>query len=124
MATLTLQRLWINLVATGEGISAASNRGKEYTADVDLAVRTYANGRRRAISTAGVRRGFGYTLVAVNTATKAKLETWIGLTVQVRDVRGQKRFGVFGGITVTEYLPADLYTVAFTLLETTLTEGV
>ena len=124
MASVTLNKLWINLLSTGEGIAGASNRGKSYGAEVDLSVRTYANGRRRAIATAGIKREIPYTLVALDLATKIKLESCIGQSIQVRDNRGQKWFGTFAGVSTSEYMPTGLYAVSFTLLETTVVEGV
>jgi hypothetical protein len=124
MPTLVLDKLWVNLVSSGEGISGASNRGKGWTVEMDLSVRTYASGRRRAIGVAGLKRELPYTLVAVYLPTRTYLEDWIGKTVQVRDNRGQKWYGVFAGLSVGEYMRTDLYTVSFTLLEATTVEGV
>lgn len=124
MPTLTLNREWVNLMSTGEGISGFSARGKGYTVEIEARVDTYANGRRRATSTAGLKRDIAVTLVAVSLPTKDYLETWAGQNVQVRDIRGQKWFGIFAGLTVSEYMDPTLYAVAFTLQGTTTTEGV
>lgn len=124
MPALTLTRLWVNLMSTGEGISGASNRKKQWTVDVDVNVRTYANGRRRAISSPGIRREIPYTMLAVALPTRDYLESWLGRNVQVRDTRGQKWFGVFGGLSVLEHMPPTLYDVSFTLQTTTTSEGV
>jgi len=124
MPTLDLTKLWVNLVATGEGISGASNRGKTRTTEMDASVRNYANGRRRAVTAAGVRREMPYTLLAVSLPTADYLEAWLGQNVQVRDNRGQKWYGIFAGLAIGEYMPVDLYNVSFTLLGVTATEGV
>ncbi len=124
MPALTLNRYWLNLMSTGEGVSAASSRGKGYTVGVDARVDTYANGRRRAISTPGLKRDVPVTLLVVSLPFKDYLEDWLGQNVQLRDTRGQKWFGIFAELTVTEYMSPSLYNVSFTLLGTTTTEGV
>lgn len=123
MPTLNLTRLWVNLIATGEGISGASARGGGYTVDTDIRYATYANGRRRAIRAAGTTRELPYTLVAVSLPTKNHLESWLGQAVQVRDVRSQKWLGTFGGLAVSQYMDPALYSVSFTLQELTIIEG-
>jgi hypothetical protein len=124
MTSVTLNKLWINRVDSGEAVSGASGRDKDQSFSMALDVRTYASGRRRAVSTVGEVGSLPFTLVAVNLATKEKLRGWVGLLVQVRDNRGQRWFGVFAGIEVREYMRPDLYAVSFTLLTTTYTEGV
>ena len=124
MPTLTLTKLWVNLVSTGASISGESNRGKQWTVGMDTSVDTYASGRQRAKSVAGVKRQIPYSLMAVTLPTREYLETWLGENVQVRDVRGQKWFGVFADLAVTEYMRPDLYAVGFTLLGVTVDEGV
>lgn len=124
MVAVVLNKLWVNLVSTGEGISGASNRGKTYTAERSLDRREFANGRMRLIGAKGIKRDLPYALVAVSLPTKDHLEDWIGQLVQVRDIRSQKWFGGFAGVTVSEYMRPDLYAVSFTLLEATYAEGV
>jgi hypothetical protein len=125
VTSYALPGLWINLLSTGEGIFAATERGsrtQKWTNGVES--RLYANGRNRAISTAGERGELGYKLVLLTQDTKDKLRTWKGLTVQVRDYRGQKWFGVFADVEVTEYAPSGLYAATITILTVDVTEGV
>lgn len=124
MTVLALQRLWLNRMDTGEAVSGASARDRTQAFSMELAVRTYANGRRRAIGTVGEVGEIPYTLQMADLATVSRLRTWVGINVQVRDHRGQKWFGVFAGLAVAEYMRPDLYRVSFTLLTTTTTEGV
>jgi hypothetical protein len=124
MPTLTLDKLWINLMADGTGISGASNRAKTRTVGTEASVRTYANGRQRGVTSVGTRRSNPYTLVAVGQATIDTLETWLGLSVMVRDNRGQKWIGLFAEMDISEYMRTDLYRVGFTLLGVTAAEGV
>lgn len=124
MSTLALTKLWINRLDTGEAVSAQSSRDRSQAYTTELSVRTYASGRRRAITTAGEHGELTFRLAPVSLATIATLRTWVGVAVQVRDHRGQKHFGVFAGTSITEYMEPSLYSVGFTLQTITFTEGV
>lgn len=124
MATLTLDKVWINRMDTGEAISAPSAPGRGQNFTMQLDVRTYANGRRRSIAVQGEQGTLTYSLRPVSQATKDLLRSWAGTTVQVRDNRGQKWYGVFAGVNVDEYLQANMYTVSITVQTTTVVEGV
>lgn len=124
MTVLTLTRLWINRLDTGEGVSAATDPSRSQSYSMDLDVRTYASGRRRAISVEGEKGEFSFQLIAIDLATVAKLRVWAGANVQVRDHRGQRWFGVFAGLSVGEYKAPLLYSATITLETTTTTEGV
>jgi hypothetical protein len=124
MTSVVLNKLWLNRMDTGEAISGATDRDRTQGFSIDLAVRTYANGRRRAISTAGLIGELPFRLLAIDLATKENLTTWLGIQVQARDHRGQKWFGVFGNLAVTEYMLPTLYAAAFTIQTTTTVEGV
>ena len=122
---LPLVRMWINRLDTGAGISAPTARGsRTQTFETPVEVRTYANGRRRSISTPGEAGTVGFRLVLIDLATLTELRTWAGLAVQVRDWRGQKWFGTFASLEVGEYTPATLYSATVTVETTTVTEGV
>ncbi|MFI5833218.1 hypothetical protein ACIA5A_06025 [Micromonospora sp. NPDC051300] len=113
MATLTLTRLWINLLADGSAISAySSDRSRSYTVPTD--VRTYAGGRQRAVTAEGAKRQFEFTLTPVIAATVTQLEAWAGQTVQVRDHRGQRFYGVYATVGVGE-LRDGTYTASISL---------
>lgn len=124
MTVLNLTRLWINRVDTGDAISGASGRDRVTNYGMDGEVRKYASGRLRSVTTAGLRINVPRSLVALDFATKEKLVTWLGLNVQVRDHRGNKWFGVFYGVDVTDYMAPGLYAATITLLSTTTVEGV
>lgn len=121
---LALTKLWINRLDTGEALSAQSGQDRSQVFSIDLGVRTYASGRRRAISVQGEHGQLQWRLVAVSLATVTQLRAWTGIAVQVRDHRGQKFFGVFAGTTISEYLQPDLYAVTITLETITYVEGV
>jgi hypothetical protein len=122
---LILDKLWINRLDSGEAIAAISSptdRSQQH--NTQLVVREYANGRRRAIATGASSAQLGWRLVAIDQATKDKLVSWKGAAVQVRDYRGQKFFGVFADVDVSEYEQPDMYTAGFTLQSVTVVEGV
>jgi hypothetical protein len=124
MTALTLRSLWLNRTDTGEAISGPSGRDRGTTYTMDGERRRYANGRLRAVSTAGVGVEITRTMVALDYATKERLVSWLGVNVQLRDHRGNKWFGVFFTVAVSEYMRPDLYAAAITLLTTTTVEGV
>ncbi len=121
---LTLDRLWLNRTDTGEAISARSGDDRPTGYAVDGEVRTYAGGRRRAITTAGTKGSVQRTLEAIDLATADRLKGWLGLHVQMRDHRGQRWFGVFLSVDVREYKDPGLYSAAISLETTSADEGV
>jgi hypothetical protein len=124
MVALVLQKLWLTRLDTGASISGASGRDRATGYAMDGDVRTYASGRRRAVSTVGVKTEVTRTMVALDYTTKELLITWLGVNVQMRDHRGNKWFGVFYAVGVDEYMRSDLYSATITLLTTTTVEGV
>lgn len=124
MTILTLNQLWLNRMDTGEAIHGASGRSPTTGYAMDGGVRTYASGRRRAVSTAGLKVEVPRTMVALDYATKELLITWLGVHCQLRDYRGGKWFGTFFDVEVSEYMRSDLYAATITLLTTTTVEGV
>lgn len=124
MATLTLTKLWINVLATGEAVSGFSlDRGEEL--DMDGGVRTYAGGRRRAYTTPGDIGTFGFTLRHMTKADVDTLKLWRGILVQVRDHRGQRFVGVYRKVKPDEVKSdINLYDVSMTLETVSFVEGV
>ncbi|PZG17808.1 hypothetical protein C1I95_14760 [Micromonospora craterilacus] len=123
MAVLILDRVWINLMADGEAISAFSaERGR--TVAVQGETRTYGGGRRRAITQQGHTETRPFTLRRVTTAQVETLRRWLGQEVMWRDYRGQRAVGVLFDLDVHEWkTEIDLYDVTTTLQEVTWTEG-
>lgn len=124
MATLQLTKVWINRLPTGQAVSAQSSPARARLHEIAGEVRTYAGGRQRAITTAGERGSFTFTVVDVSLATIDTLRSWVALPVQVRDHRGQRFFGVFFAVTVTEARESNLYDVTMDLRVVTVAEGV
>lgn len=124
MASITLDRMWVNLLATGASVSGFSrDRASSFSTAVE--VRQYAGGRQRAVSSVGEAGTFSFTLVDVPAATVDTLRLWAGQAVQVRDDRGRLFVGVYAGVTPTDqpYRP-DLYAVAVTVQAVTADVGV
>lgn len=124
MATLTLGKGFVNLVATGQAVSGYMDpdRGEDY--EVPGEVRTYAGGRRRSITAAGEAGTYRPVFRNVPRTTVETLRTWQGQLVQVRDNVGRRFVGVYHGVTPTEIRGAGTWDVGFTLTVVTAPEGV
>lgn len=124
MTILLLDKLWINRLDTGEAIAAISHpsdRSQQHARQV--VTREYASGRVRAISTGvAARAQLTWRLVNISQTMKDALVSWAGVAVQVRDYRGQKFFGTFDQVDVTEYEQPGFYTAGFTLQTITVDE--
>lgn len=124
MATLTLDRVWINLMATGEAVAAYS-ADRDRKMSVDGEMRTYGAGRRRSVTKAGRVNVMAFKLLNLSSLEVVQLERWLGLEVMYRDWRGQRFVGAYYGIDFTERGDnKDRYHVGLTLHEETWTEGV
>ena len=116
MATLSLTKLFVNLVRTGEAVSAQSGIGKPQQWAIEGDVKTYAGGRQRAVSTVGEAGEEGVTLMDCTLVQRDTLRLWAGETVQVRDHRGQIWFGTYFSLSVVEVRnPFTLYNITFNL---------
>lgn len=124
MATLTLTKLFVNLLSDGTAISAQST-SRSRTDDIDGEVRTYAGGRRRSVVSEGAATTFTFTMRLLTLTQVETLITWIGKTVQVRDHRGQRFFGVFYQVTPVELVhEPTLWDAQIEVRTVTVTEGV
>jgi len=123
MATLDLAKLWINLLATGEGISAPSI-GPTSTSGIDGEVRSYAGGRQRFVGREGIAGSFDRTLRLLTLAQVEQLESWRGQTVLVRDVNGQAWWGTFKRVTRTLVKGSGKFDAAITVELVTQDDGV
>jgi hypothetical protein len=124
MVTLDLKRVFVNLVSTGEAVSAPSAIARTRNHDMDGEVRTYAGGRQRFVGQVGEKVQFTFTLRMVTLDTVDTLRSWMGENLQVRDHRGQRFFGVFHNMDVIELRPSTMYDVTMTLRITTTEEAV
>lgn len=124
MATLTLDRVWINRLDTGEAFSGYSIPNKTLSLRMDGQVRSYAGGRRRSMSTGGVGGVWPVAFRLQTLTTLVTLEDWFGVPVQVRDNRGQLRNGVYFELSITELHEPLYYDIGLDLQLVTVSEGV
>lgn len=122
MATLPLNKVWLNLMATGEAVSAPSN-GRARAMSVEGEVRTYGGGRRRSISSVGRRNLMPFTLLRLTALQVVTLENWLGRDVMYRDYRGQRIVGCYFELGFREYKDPNRYDITITLNEVTWVEG-
>lgn len=124
MATLNLTKAWINLVATGQAVSAYMDPGRAEDYQVAGKFQTFAGGRRRLITAAGEEGLYKVPLVDVPRATVDTLIVWQRQLVQVRDNVGRRFFGAYLSVAAAEIRGLTTYTVEFTLTVVTADEGV
>ena len=124
MPTLTLTKTFVNLVSTGAAVSGQTSRGRGETYQLPGEVRTYAGGRRRAITGVGEAGTYTFTLLLVSRTSADTLRGWKGQLVQVRDHRGRKFYGVYFETPTAEYVDRSLWNVSITLSIVTYDEGV
>lgn len=103
MATLILDKLWVNLLATGQAVSAYSARDREEAYTVPGETRTYAGGRRRSVTSAGQLGRYKFVLRQLTRTDVETLRGWCGQTVQIRDNKGRRFFAVYYGIDIAEW---------------------
>jgi len=102
MAALALTKVFINLTATGQAISAASAPGRLNDFEVPGESRLYAGGRRRAITSTGQVATYTCVLLLVSTADRDTLRSWAGQAVQIRDNLGNRNFGIYRKVPAAE----------------------
>jgi hypothetical protein len=125
MAVLLLTKLWINLLSTGEAVSAHTQPQRPSVFSLTGEVLSFAGGRQRSVTAEGESGTFSFTLQDVTLAQRDTLRTWFGLNVIVRDHRGQMFTGVFYAANVAERITEPtLYEISITLQTTTTAEGV
>lgn len=123
MATLQLDRVWLNLMSTGDALSAYSN-GRTRNMAVDGEVRTYGGGRRRSVTAVGRGNSMAFTLVNLQVLEMVTLENWLGLEVMYRDFRGQRFVGAYFSLEYREHKDPGRWDIGLTLNEVSWAEGV
>jgi hypothetical protein len=124
MATLNLTKAFVTLVASGVSVSGQTARGRAEDYKTPGEVRTYAGGRRRAVTSAGELGTYSFTLLLVPRATVETLRAWAGQTVQVKDHKGRRLFGVYHALSVVEIVSRSTWHVSIDLSVVTATEAV
>lgn len=101
---VTLTRMWLTNVVTQEMLGAYSAPDRSQVFAVRGEIRTYAGGRQRAIGSVGMAGQWKFVLVELTTANVTTIKTWMssGVTVLVRDYRGQYMYGTFFDVSFAE----------------------
>lgn len=118
MATLTLDKFWVNLMSDGSAVAAGSDPDRTGQVSVPGEVRTYAGGRRRAVSQEGTEVSYAVVMVDMTKSQVDTLESWVGRSLQMRSNRGHRLVGTFFAVTRTEQRDGN-YRAAFTFQGTT-----
>ncbi len=124
MVAITLDRTFVNLVATGATIQAYTGRGRSRSYKTDGAVQAFAGGRYRSIALEGTAGQQTFMLRDVSNADIETLKLWIGETVLVRDNRGRRMFGTYYEVGYNDRILDNYYDVALNISEVTYAEGV
>lgn len=129
MVQIALTKMWLVNAVTAETVSAQTDQDRSQTYSVSGAVRTYANGRQRAVGSVGLAGSWKFTLVEMTLTQVDVLTAWMdaGVTVLARDHRGQSMYGTFFAVNVGENMGQGLaatYTAAIELQAVTVVEGV
>jgi hypothetical protein len=122
MATLTLDRVWINLIPSGESVNGWAAPVRSETFEVPGDIRRYAGGRERATRLRGMTESKQFAMQRLSTVDKDTLKSWAGRHVQVRDLSG-KWLGTFFAGGVDRNMDGS-WDLAFTLTAVTTVEGV
>lgn len=126
---VALTKVWVTNVTTGDMVGAQSDPTRTWKSTVDGSVRKYAGGRMRAVGSLGHAIAWTLTLVELTQAQCEQLETWMaqGVTVFVRDARGQSMYGTFFELDRTENFgvyPTATYTATMEIDRVDVVEGV
>lgn len=102
-SSITLTTVWMNLASN---LSQYQNFPAMSILKPSIVqpgeVRTYANGRLRLITRAGLARSYSLTLIACSRAQITWLENNVGQLFCVRDDRGRKIYATFFDVPVLE----------------------
>ena len=123
--SVTLSTVWINLASTLSNYqSFPLMSALEVDTNQPGEVRTYAGGRLRLVTTAGVARTATLTLPECSRDQINWLQSVVGQTVLVRDDRGRKIWGTFLSPKVSENQYNTTGDVTLTINEITYVEAV
>lgn len=123
MVAISLDRTYVNLVATGAYVAAYTGRGRSRQYRQDGGVQAFAGGRYRSIGVEGLLGTQTFMLRDVTDADIETLKTWIGQTVLVRDNRGRRMFGTYYEVGFSDRMSPGLYDVTLNVTEVSYQEG-
>lgn len=100
MASLTLDRMWINLASAPDTYVTIRQASWPETYAVPAEVRRMANGRDRLVTSPGATTAVQVSAPFVDYATWRSLKTsFSGVVVLLRDGRGFREWGVIANVT-------------------------
>ena len=116
---------WLTDVSAPSVSLTASFPARSSDSTLDGAVRFYAGGRRRVITTARSTRTFPLILQWLDDSQVATLDLWRGRVLLLRDVSGRRVFGTFLSMAVEDiFQPAGTrHFVTLTFTEITYSEN-
>lgn len=123
MASVTLNKTWVNLLSTGQSVKGYTAQGRSHQRAAEGETRRMAGGRFRAVGTLGVRRTQDFAIRDLSYDDVLQLEEWIGQTVIVRDNRGRRMFGVYWSVPTVDRKDPNYYDVNLTVTEVSYEEG-
>jgi hypothetical protein len=124
MASIVLERTWLADANDPADSVALFTTGRTDMREQGGEVRTYANGRQRLVTTAGRRQTLAVTFRLVDAATLAKLDSWAGRVLLLRDPWGRKMYGTYLGLSVTDYAARAGHDVQLTFQQVSFSEAV
>lgn len=122
MVAVILDRTFVNLVSTGETVSAKTGRGRSREYQTTGSVEAFAGGRYRSISTEGLSGKQSFVLRDVTDDDIDTLKSWIGQTVLIRDNRGRRMFGTYYTVAYSDRM-STYYDVQLDVTEVSYQEG-
>lgn len=95
MASVTLDRMWVNLASDPSQYLTLSHA--KWTGQESIAgeVRQYASGRLRTVLHGGSVGSQSFSFLTEDMSVLALLRAWMGQTVCLRDHRGRRAFATF-----------------------------
>lgn len=124
MASVTLDSAFLAPASDLSDVLTFGTNGRSDKPSTPGEFRSYANGRRRLITTAGRDRQLDVTAVFLTLADAERLLAMSGQVVLFRDAWGRRVFGAFLGASVRDYTDRLHQDVTFTLTEVTYSEAV
>lgn len=123
MASVVLDRAYLNLADTPSSSISGFTSGRAETLTVPGDVRRMANGRLRVVSRVGSATSLTVTFRALTPEQTQTLREWVGRTVLFRDVLGRKMYGVYFSVDVTDYADRSGHDAQLVLSEVTFSEA-
>lgn len=124
MASVTLDRVWLNDAADLDDSVSFYTQGRGDQQALSGSVRQYANGRARLITSASSSLSVPFTAVALEWADVQWLRDHIGRVVLFRDKPGRRVWGVYLSVDVDDRRKQESFDVKISLQRLSYDEAV